>query len=281
MNTGTRLAAFGVVLAVALGGGAAVGAVLGPSVAVEVEAPPPLGRGVVAVEDGYRLVPATNELAAGGSTFRFRILEQDGTVVQRFTPTHERDLHLIVVNRELTDFHHVHPVLGADGTWSVDLPPPAPGSYRAIPDFRVTRGPHLALGTDLAVDGDHQATHPPEPSDMAQVDGYTVTLSAEHRTGGTVVATLLVAKDGQVVTDLEPYLGAQGHLVAVRTGDLAYAHVHPLEDDPSGEVVTFDATLDSAGRYRLFFDFQHQGVVHTAAFTFDQSAVSGAPAMEH
>jgi hypothetical protein len=281
MNTGARLAAFGAVLAVALGGGAAFGAVLGPNVAVEAEAPPPLGQGVVAVEDGYRLVPATNELAPGGAPFQFRILEQDGTVVRAFTPTHGRDLHLVVVNRELTEFRHVHPALAADGTWTVDLPPLPAGSYRAIADFWVTGGPHLALGTDLVVDGDHRAGQPPEPSDMAKVDGYTVTLTAEHRRGGMVVATLLVAKDGHVVDDLEPYLGARGHLVAVRAGDLAYAHVHPQDDDPSGEVVTFDATLDSAGRYRLFFDFQHQGVVHTAAFTFDQDAVSGAPAMEH
>jgi hypothetical protein len=281
MNTGTRLAAFGVVLAAALGGGAAVGAVLGPSAAVEVEAPPPLGQGVVAAEDGYRLVPSTTQLAVGGSTFQFRILKQDATSVRNFTPTHERDLHLIVVNRELTEFHHVHPVLATDGTWSVDLPSLPAGAYRAVADFWITDGPHLALGTDLNVDGDHRATQAPEPSETAKVDGYTVTLTTEHRKGGMVVATLLVAKDGQVVTDLEPYLGARGHLVALRAGDLAYAHVHPQDDDASGEVVTFDATLDSAGRYRLFFDFQHRGVVHTAAFTFDQSAVYGAPAMEH
>ena len=39
--------------------------------------------------------------------------------------------------------------------------------------------------------------------------------------------TLTVTKDGQPVTDLQPYLGAYGHLVALRAGDLAYLHVHP------------------------------------------------------
>ena len=45
-------------------------------------------------------------------------------------------------------------------------------------------------------------------------------------------------------------------------------------------VVTFDAELTSAGRYGLFFDFKHNGTVHTASFTFDQGPVTGTPDME-
>ena len=86
-------------------------------------------------------------------------------------------------------------------------------------------------------------------------------------------------KAGRLVTDLQPYLGASGHLVAMRAADLAYAHVHPLGYHAG--TVTFDATLAAQGRYRLFFDFKHAGVVHTAAFTFDQGVVTGAPTMEH
>ena len=91
-------------------------------------------------------------------------------------------------------------------------------------------------------------------------------------------------RDGQVVDDLEPYLGAGGHLVAMRAGDLAYSHVHPVDDDHGASepgVVRFNAELPSAGRYGLFFDFKHDGVVHTASFTFDQGAVTGATEMEH
>jgi hypothetical protein len=112
------------------------------------------------------------------------------------------------------------------------------------------------------------------------VDGYDVELHAEQGHGGVDTVTLTVRKDGQVVTDLEPYLGAAGHLIAFRTGDIAYAHVHPLGNE--GGVVRFEATLPSAGRYRLFFDFQHGGVVRTAEFSFDQGLVTGsAPAMDH
>ena len=91
--------------------------------------------------------------------------------------------------------------------------------------------------------------------------------------------TLSVSKGGAPVTDLQPYLGAYGHLVALRDGDLAYLHVHP-DGTPgdgrtvAGPQVTFFAEVPSAGSYRLYLDFQHTGTVRTAEFT----AVAGAPA---
>jgi hypothetical protein len=195
---------------------------------------------------------------------------------------HERDLHLIVVNRELTTFRHVHPTLNADGTWSVDLPALDPGSYRAIADFQIADGPRLALGTDLSVEGTYRPTELAAPAPMTVVDGYQVTLDTEPGAGGQITARLTVRRQGEIVTDLEPYLGAHGHLVAMRSGDLAYAHVHPIEsDDEVDGIVRFDATLRSAGRYGLFFDFKHDGTVHTASFTFDQGAVTGTADMEH
>ena len=62
--------------------------------------------------------------------------------------------------------------------------------------------------------------------------------------------------------ETEPYLGAGGHLVALREGDLAFLHVHPGDHG-----VAFDTTFETAGRYRMFLQFKHEGRVQTAAFT--------------
>ena len=73
------------------------------------------------------------------------------------------------------------------------------------------------------------------------------------------------------------YLGAYGHLVALRAGDLAYLHVHPEgapgdgATEPGPEVVFF-AEVPSPDRYHLYLDFKHDGVVRTAAFTVTGSA---------
>ena len=72
---------------------------------------------------------------------------------------------------------------------------------------------------------------------------------------------ITVRRDG-VPIEPEPYLGARGHLVALRSGDLAYLHVHP---EPGGApAVRFKAELPTAGTYALYFDYQVDGVVNTA-----------------
>ena len=88
--------------------------------------------------------------------------------------------------------------------------------------------------------------------------------------------TLTVSRHGAPVTDLQPYLGAYGHLVTLREGDLAYLHVHPGGEPGDGQTkpgpdVEFGAEVPSAGRYHLYLDFRHDGVVRTAPFTLEAS----------
>ncbi|MDP9870255.1 hypothetical protein J2S55_009521 [Streptosporangium brasiliense] len=92
-----------------------------------------------------------------------------------------------------------------------------------------------------------------------------------------------MSKDGKPVTDLQPYLGAYGHLVALRTGDLAYLHVHPDGEPGDGRTapgpeITFYAEVPSRGDYRLFLDFQHEGTVRTADFTLGAGTSTAATA---
>jgi len=84
------------------------------------------------------------------------------------------------------------------------------------------------------------------------------------RAGREAELRFTVTRDGEPVRT-EPYLGAGGHLVALRAGDLGYLHTHPADDDAAA--VRFATEFPSEGRYRLFFQFKHEGRVRTAAFT--------------
>ena len=188
------------------------------------------------------------------------------------------------MRRDLSGFQHVHPSLGADGTWSVPLAVAAPGRYRVFADFRPAgRDEGLTLGADVPAPGDYRPAALPAVSRTASVDGYTVTLGGDLTPGTSSELTLTVAKDGVPVGDLQPYLGAYGHLVALRDGDLAYLHVHP-DGAPgdgrtaAGPQIRFFAEVPSAGTYRLYLDFQHQGRVRTAEFTATAGAVPSMPA---
>ena len=76
-----------------------------------------------------------------------------------------------------------------------------------------------------------------------------------------------VRRNGRAVTDIHPYLGARGHLVALREGDLAYLHVHPESEATEGRDIRFAVEYPSEGRYGLFLQFKHAGRVRTAVFT--------------
>ncbi|TDC43004.1 hypothetical protein [Micromonospora sp. KC213] len=233
-----------------------------------------LPAGLQVSQDGYRLVPVSTTLALGTpKEFRFRVLGLDGAPVTRYVTSHDKDLHLIVVRRDLSGFQHLHPTLAADGTWSVPIAVGAAGQYRVFADFQPDgHADGLTLGVDVPAPGDYQPASLPSPARTASVDGYTVTLDGDLTPGTSSRLTLSVSEAGQPVTDLQPYLGAYGHLVALREGDLAYLHVHP-DGTPgdghtaAGPQITFHTEVPSAGTYRLFLDFRHGGKVRTVAFT--------------
>jgi hypothetical protein len=185
----------------------------------------------------------------------------------------------VLVRRDLSGFQHVHPILGPDGTWALPLAVSAPGQYRVLADFQpVGRDEGSTLGVEVPAPGDYQPAALPAPARTATVDGYTVTLEGELAPGTASKLTLSVTKGGAPVTDLQPYLGGYGHLVALRDGDLAYLHVHPDGTAGDGRTaarpqVTFVAEVPSAGAYRLYLDFRHAGKVRTAEFT----AIVGQP----
>ena len=193
---------------------------------------------------------------------------------------HERDLHLIVVSRNLSSFQHVHPRLGDDGTWSVPLSLPAAGPYRAYADFAPAgRQDGLTLGLDLTATGDVESRSFPRATMAAEVDGYRVDLDGQLVAGRETQLAFRIERGGAPVTDLDPYLGAYGHLVAIRAGDLAYLHVHPTGEPGDGRTeagpeVRFAVHVPSAGDYRLFLEFSHGGEVRTASYTAPAEEVS-------
>ncbi len=221
--------------------------------------------GLEATQAGYTLRLDQDRLASGRVRLAFRVLDPTGSPVTAYDEEHERDLHLVVVRRDLTGFQHVHPRLAADGTWSVpvDL---RPGVWRVIADTRPAGGEPLVLGTDLLVGGAFRPAGLGLDRREAEVAPYDVRLDGEAVAGEETVLTTTVRRDGEPVTDLQPYLGAYGHLVALRAGDLGYLHVHPEETGPGPEI-GFATTFPSPGRYRLFLDFRHGGEVRTAPFT--------------
>lgn len=230
--------------------------------------------GLASTTDGYQLTLLTPRPASSPtSDLRLVITGPDGQPLTTYDTVHGKQLHLIVVRRDLTGFQHVHPVLDkASGVWTTTIDTSEAGTYRVFADLTPTGHDGLTLGADLAVAGDFAPAVPTtRESRLAEVDGYRIELTGDAHPGRLSTLTATVSRDGRPVTDLDPYLEAYGHLVALRQSDLAYLHVHP-EGHPGdgttepGPTIVFAVDVPTSGTYRLFLDVSHQGVVRTAPF---------------
>jgi hypothetical protein len=284
MSAGVRIASFFAVLALVFAAAVGIGGAVGPTNRSEhgedanhegdssmtmrpaghTAAAP---QGLSIASEGFRLVAQTSGFTAGRTKrLRFRIVDRDGATVRDFDVEHAKRLHLIVVRRDLTRYAHVHPAQQADGSWTVPLRFADPGAYRVFADFTARGADRVTLGTDVIVPGSSQAAPLPAPAQRVVVDGYDVAIANERRARDEQRLAFTVSRDGRPVV-VEPYLGADGHLVTLRAGDLAYLHAHSVERSGGAGPITFVVDYPSAGRYRLFLQFRHETKVHTAEFT--------------
>ena len=281
MSAITKLVAFAVALAVVFGAAALAGGAVGPLRDEAETAKPHAGgmeteghggeaarpvRGLAVSDRGLTLQLARTRFQRDTrSDLAFRIVDRRGRTVRDFDIEHTKRMHVIVVRRDMTGFQHLHPTQAADGTWSVPVTLRDAGSYRVFADVSANGTAHT-LADDLTVDGEVRSRDLPAPAGSVDVDGLRVTLGkGASRAGAESELAFAVTRNGKPV-QVEEYLGARGHLVALRQGDLAFLHVHPDEDS-----LKFMATFPTAGAYRLFLQFKVDGRVHTAAFTQEVS----------
>jgi hypothetical protein len=253
----------------------------GPSASGPSSSPPnstQLSLGLVSSSEGYTFQSMIDTIPAGAANpYSFVITGPDGKPVtaSSYILFETKLLHFYAIRADLTGFNHIHPALEPDGTWTTTAAEPLrlePGPYRVFIQFEARDAQglihSLVLSRPLQVTGTYSPVPVPPPSNTAQVDGYTVTISPPSSTGAMVAHFTL---KGTPVNDLKPYLDSWAHLSAFQEGTLGFGHLHPLEtpqspDQLGGPDLTFHAHF-SSGTFRVFLQFQTAGVLHTAAFT--------------
>jgi P-type Cu+ transporter len=222
------------------------------------------------------------------------LVTPDGLPAAGLELSHERYLHTVLFANDLNGFAHVHqedsqPVTADDlAAASFDLSHvfPASGPWLVAGDWcRDGRAGHA----QTIVDVDGNAGMSAEDSDTSRtklVDDYVVTLDfdvdlSDPVAGQPVAFTISIRTgDGGVadVTDLEPYLGAEMHLSAVKSGLALALHTHPAVDGahahcgpPRAQVyfgpsIPFEIEFPSPGPWKLWGEFRHAGSVHTVGF---------------
>ena len=82
----------------------------------------------------------------------------------------------------------------------------------------------------------------------------------------TGITFTLADSAGKPVTDLQPYLGAMGHLVVISSDGKDYVHAHPIEDAKASGPVAFMAHFPHVGIYKGWGQFRRADVVHDVPF---------------
>jgi len=226
--------------------------------------------------------------------YSFSIIDDQDATLSDFDTVHEKNMHVIVVRKDLANFQHVHPDYDANtGRFTlINLTFPTDGEYRIFADFTPTTsqmGPDgqklpVTLSEDVAV-GDTK-NYQPQPiggtERMKMFGDYEVTLSLQPEPVISQTETKLsfmIMRQGQMVTNLENYLGALGHSVVLREGILDFIHTHPQEAPTQTGTVEFMATFPSEGNYKVFSQFQHEGKIFTTDYVVvvGQGAETGTP----
>src|SRR4051812_4548997 len=157
--------------------------------------------------------------------------------VKRFDLLHERVFHLFVISQDLDYFTHIHPALRQNGSLDVDIELPRPGVYQLIADFMPEGGSPQLLQKSIVTAGYTGPLNAPPPltrdTEDKIVSGARVTLTMPEPVAGReqlVTFELEDAASGAPLRDLEPYLGAAGHLLLVSADLSIAAHSHPVAE---------------------------------------------------
>jgi hypothetical protein len=211
-----------------------------------------------------------------------------GEPIKDFDIIHDKLMHLIMVNKEdLSHFAHIHPKLDREtGIFYIEYTFTKAGKYKMWIDVRPKGGKQILAAFAFDVEG--QPIHSPAPiaheqtrvkKVVAEGQSYQVALNfqPEQVVAGRNIKITFEIKDanGKPIRNLEPLMAAGGHCVIIDADGQEFLHVHPAEEINDvgswrgGPYVSFLANFPKPGLYRAWGQFQHEGRLLTAEFTFE------------
>lgn len=208
------------------------------------------------------------------TTLTIQITDHDGQPINDFDMNHEKLLHLIMVNQDLSYFNHIHPQFIGDGKFTINTTFPVGGEYKLFADFIPTGGSSTTISERIHVDGKEplQVTISADKKLVTDVNDKEIELSLSSTKPNedvTLTYNIVDAKTKKGIDNLEPYLGAVGHVVILTADAEQYLHVHPLDEKSSGPVAEFATSFPTSGTYKLWGQFQQDGEVFTVPFVVD------------
>ena len=173
-------------------------------------------------------IPHETPEAGEPATLTFAFPDKQGRNVRFLEKVHEKQIHMIVVSKDLSEFAHIHPAPAPGDVFTVTHTFAHGGIYTVYADYTAPGSGPSVQRTDINGEGKGASPAPlcPDANFTKTVDGVQVTLSLPAKVKAGVDLPLRFTVS---TTDLDPYLGAWAHIVLVSADRRTFIHAHPLE----------------------------------------------------
>ena len=234
----------------------------------------------------------------------FTVKDKQGEKVKNLKIVHEKLMHLLVVSDDLAQFDHVHPEQQADGSFHLKYKFPNGGVFKLYTDFTPPDAGQIVNVFDVKAGGAIREKTPlvADREFTKTVDGLTFTMKTGEplqAANSTALNFYVTDAQGKTVTDLQPYLGAMAHFVVISEDATKFLHVHAeggemtktigtggheghgdrhgeMEMDvktdaknPNTPTVMAHTEFPTGGIYKLWGQFQREGLVFTVPFVLN------------
>jgi hypothetical protein len=203
--------------------------------------------------------------------FVIRDRENPKAVFNSFEVVHETLFHLIIVRSDLAHFAHEHPEKQPDGSFVLRYRFAAGGEYRLFADVAPAGAGSQILSVKASIGGSEGERFRITAAEKAAARtienvAFSLTDAKVLPAKKTVSIPVRIESAGQPVSDLEPYLGVQGHFLLVHEDGATFVHSHPSEGETTPGTLRFLARFPKDGLYRGWVQVKRNGRILTADF---------------
>jgi len=233
-------------------------------------------------------------------TLTFTLRDNQGDPVRDLVLDHNRIVHVVIASKDFSVFSHIHaedsgpvtPEMLKTSEFPVRYTFPKPGQYLVSVDY-TERGYIFSDQFYLNVGPSNTMSAPQNENFSLQenIDAYRVTLKtspAKLKAGAPATLDYHIEKDGQPLTEMNPYLAVPMHISIIRDDLMGFLHIHGLlpvslagkllgesihashlllPDKFGPDIEATNFTFPSAGIYHIFGEFSVAGKVVVTQFT--------------
>ncbi len=194
---------------------------------------------------------------------------------------HTKKIHVLMVDQTLTDYQHLHPTADPTDpeTFTYTVMPRQSGAYRVWVDITLNNGTHEIITSyirgNTRTNGliDRTLVMQTTIGEMkAALNFEPASLTLNKASMGRIDIT---DTNGNPIADLEPIMGAFGHIVAINEDRKTLAHVHPLGDEPTKpeqrgtSPLSFHLQPKASGITKVFLQVRRKGTDYTFPFSIN------------